>query len=114
MADVSAMIPCVFRRRSGPRLPRPDERADELAVHVADRLGAESGADENLTRALRRVDSCRLQGDLFEPGLRKLRPVLGFLEGPGNASDPQLDAAPELGRNLATHHHVGHGEAPAR
>src|SRR5262245_63843184 len=78
------------RSRSG--LSSPHERADEPAVDGGDLLRAEPGAGEKVARALGRVDPRRLQVDVFEPGLRELGAVLGLLESPGDAADPQLDA----------------------
>src|SRR5262247_1137203 len=86
------------RDRSRFRLPSPYERADELAVDGGDGLGVESGAGQSVARALGRVDSRRLHRDIFEPGLGELGAVLGLLERAGDASDPQLDAATDLGR----------------
>src|SRR5262245_23678418 len=94
-------------------LPSPHERTDELAVRRGACLGTESGADQKVARALRRVNPRRLQIDLLEAGLRELGAVLGFLERAGDAPDPQLDTAADLGRHLPAHDHVGHGEPPA-
>src|SRR5262245_32387393 len=74
--------------RSQSRLPGPHECADELAVDGGDRLRAEPGAGEKVARALGRVDSGRLHGDVFEAGLRELAPVLGLLERTGDAANP--------------------------
>src|SRR5262245_64533051 len=60
------------------------------------------------------VDAGRFELDRLEPGLGQLVPILRLLEGPGHASDPQLDAAPDRGRHLAAHDDVGDREAPAR
>ena len=45
---------------------------------------------------------------------RQFRPVFGFLQRSGDASDPQLHVAANRGRHLAAHHHVRDREAPAR
>src|SRR5215467_12691672 len=98
------------RARSRQRLASPHERADELAVDGGDGVGTEPRAGENVTRALGRVDTRRLHVDVFEPGLREFAAVLALLERPGDASDPELDAAADLGRHLPAHDHVRHGE----
>ena len=68
---------------------------------------------EELLRVLRAVDAGRLDLDLLESGAAQFRPVLGFLQRSGDASDPQLHAAADGGRDLAAHHHVRDREASA-
>src|SRR5262245_24660937 len=95
------------RDRSRARLPSPHESTDELAVHGGDRLGIESSAGEKVAHALGRVNSRRLELDVFEPRLCELGAVLGLFEGAGDAADPQLDAASDPGRHVAAHDDIG-------
>src|SRR5215467_5291430 len=102
------------RDRSRLRFSSSHECADELAVDGGDRLGTESGPGEKLTGALGCVHPRWLQVDILEPGLGELRAILGLFECTGDAADPQLDAATNLGRHLAAHDHVGDGEPSPR
>ena len=47
------------------------------------------------------------------PAFASSRAIVAFLEGSGDAADPQLDAAPDGGRHLAAHDDVRYGEPPA-
>jgi hypothetical protein len=86
-------------------LARPHERGHHTAVdrgrQVLDResRGAEEGA-----RVLEPIDPDGLDGTALEADLRQQREELGLRQRGRDASDPQLQAAPELDRQATPGH----------
>src|SRR5947209_4133710 len=89
-----------------PRLPRPHEGSRDPAPDLPRQ---HSGVEP----VLELVDSRRLHTDLLEPGLRQQPPILGFLQGAGDAPNPQLHAAPHGRRHVPSNHNIRHGEPAA-
>src|SRR5262245_10176211 len=99
--------------RLGPRCT--DEGAQELALHAwSNRIDIDSLRGEELLRLAQVVDTRRLDADVDEASRFELRSVVGLLESPGDAPDPQLHAASDLTWNLASNDHVGDREAATR
>src|SRR5205807_6055453 len=81
----SARIPAPTSARGG-GLPRADEGAHHLSVHMArDRVGVEARPREKLAGVLQPVDARRLELDRLEPDARERCAVLGLVEGPRHA-----------------------------
>src|SRR5437870_133270 len=89
-----------------PRLPRPRGGSRDPAPDLPRQ---HSGVEP----VLELVDSRRLHTDLLEPGLRQQPPILGFLQGAGDAPNPQLHAAPHGRRHVPSNHNIRHGEPAA-
>jgi hypothetical protein len=53
-----------------------------------------------------------LDFDVRKPGGLQLGYIILLLEGAGDASDPELHAATDVGRHVAADDHVGHREPP--
>src|ERR1043166_2985215 len=91
------------------------KRADKLAVNLRPYFfGIEAGGGKEVARFFALIDSSRLDVDSFETGAKKLVAILILFERASDAADPQLHTFADLGGNIATHNHIGNGEAAAR
>src|SRR6478752_4296737 len=91
------------RRAAARRLgfSRPHERAHEFAFDFWRQLiDIETALGEELARILDVVDAPRLHLDIGKPRRPQLPRVLSLFERAGDAADPQLDAATDVGRNV--------------
>src|SRR5882672_2508823 len=91
-----------------------NEGADEFAVDErGDFLDVDAGGSEKFAGFIDFVNASGLDVHGFEAGGIEFVAVFIFLEGAGDAADPEFHALANVGGDFAADDHVGNGEAAA-
>src|SRR5207249_7073970 len=96
-------------------LASTDKGAYEFAIHLR-RYAVHICADtyEKLSGIFCSINPCLLQFDLLKAGPGQLVAILRFFQRPGDAANPEFDAATNLGWHFPTHYNVTDSQASSR
>ena len=121
MKNALAVETLVATGRTTARIIRPlrlncaHEGTQELAVYLGSEcVGIDAGGGEEFAGVVDFVNTSRLNLDVFKAGSREFCAVVVFLQGTGDAADPQENAFTNLGCDLAASDDVRDGKAAAR
>src|SRR5664279_2281326 len=101
-------------RATACRLFGSNEGAHKLAVNLLDnRVSIEAGRGQEFTGILAVVHAGDFDIDPGESSRGELVHIVGFGQGTGDTTDPELHAPANSGRYFTAHDHIGDGEATA-